>query len=76
MSLANPAFPSSAAFDAINAAMNSSPADRDDAIKSAKSIFAFALTNDKGETESWYLDLKDKGVVRKGAAPAGGKADG
>ncbi|PGH28769.1 hypothetical protein GX50_08497 [[Emmonsia] crescens] len=73
--LANPAFPSSAAFDAINASINSNPADRDDAIKSAKSIFAFTLTNDKGETESWYLDLKDKGVVGKGAAPAGGKAD-
>ncbi|EEH09227.1 oleate-induced peroxisomal protein [Histoplasma capsulatum G186AR] len=74
-SLAHPAFPASAAFDAINAAINSDPADRDDAIKSAKSVFSFTLTNEKGATESWYIDLKDKGVVGKGAAPAGGKAD-
>ncbi|KAK2808886.1 hypothetical protein FQN50_004362 [Emmonsiellopsis sp. PD_5] len=75
MSLANPAFPSSAAFDAINAAINSNPADREDAVKNAKAVFAFALTNDKGETESWYLDLKEKGAVGKGPAPPGGKAD-
>jgi hypothetical protein len=39
-------------------------------------VFAFELTNAKGEKESWYLDFKDKGVVGRGAAPEGGKADG
>lgn len=39
-------------------------------------MVAFNIKNDKGKEESWYLDLKDKGVVGKGAAPEGGKADG
>ncbi|PGH12862.1 hypothetical protein AJ80_06571 [Polytolypa hystricis UAMH7299] len=75
MSLKNPSFSSSAAFDAINSTLQSSDADRAEAIKSAKAIFSFSLTNDKGETENWYLDLKDKGVVGKGVAPEGAKAD-
>ncbi|KAL1960181.1 hypothetical protein VTO42DRAFT_8724 [Malbranchea cinnamomea] len=68
-------FPSSAAFDAINAALQADPAERENAVKTAQAVFAFTLTNDKGETESWYLDFKDKGVVGKGTAPQGGKAD-
>lgn len=51
-------------------------AERDDAIKSAQAVFAFELKNADGDTESWYLDFKDKGVVGKGAAPESGKADG
>lgn len=70
------AFPSSAAFDVINSALQSDEAERKDAIKNAKAIVAFNLKNASGQEESWYLDLKDKGVVGKGAAPAGGKADG
>ncbi|EAS36298.1 lipid transfer protein [Coccidioides immitis RS] len=75
MSLANPSFKSSAAFDIINSVLQADNAERQNAIKSAKAVFAFTLTNEKGETESWYLDFKDKGVVGKGAAPEGGKAD-
>ncbi|EEH33914.1 oleate-induced peroxisomal protein [Paracoccidioides lutzii Pb01] len=75
MPLANPAFPSSAAFDVINASISANTADRDDAIKTAQAIFSFLLTNENGETESWYLDLKEKGEVGKGAAPEGKKAD-
>ncbi|PWY88360.1 lipid transfer protein [Aspergillus heteromorphus CBS 117.55] len=75
MSLKHSAFPSSAAFDAINATLQSDAAERKDAINKAKAIVAFNIKNAKGEEESWHLDLKDKGHVAKGAAPAGGKAD-
>lgn len=60
------AFPSSEAFDAINEALQSSDAERKDAIKNGNAIFAFTLKNKAGETESWHIDLKDKGVVAKG----------
>jgi hypothetical protein len=76
MSLANSAFPSSAAFDAINQSLQSSDADRKDAIKKGGAVFAFTLKNNEGQEESWYIDLKEKGVVGKGAAPEGGKANG
>ncbi|PYI21426.1 putative lipid transfer protein [Aspergillus violaceofuscus CBS 115571] len=75
MSLKNDAFPSSAAFDVINAALQSDAAERKDAIEKAKAVVSFNLKNSEGKEESWYLDLKDKGVVGKGAAPQGGKAD-
>ena len=70
------AFPSSAAFDAINAALQSDAAERKDAVSKAKAIVSFNLKNAKGEEDSWYLDLKNEGVVGKGAAPQGAKADG
>lgn len=66
MTLANDKFPSSAAFDAINAALSSSDADRKDAIKQGNAIFAFTLKNKAGETESWHIDLKEKGQAAKG----------
>ncbi|KAL0942583.1 Fatty acid-binding protein [Colletotrichum truncatum] len=66
MGLANDKFPSSAAFDAINEALNSSEADRKDAIKQGNAIFAFTLKNKAGETDSWHIDLKNKGQVAKG----------
>lgn len=66
-------FPSSAAFDAINAALTASDADRKDAIKQGGAVFAFTLKNKAGEEESWYIDLKEKGEVFKGvpAKPTG-----
>lgn len=45
-------------------------------MKKGNAIFAFALMNKEGDTESWHIDLKDKGVVAKGDAPKGKKADG
>ncbi|KAK2757617.1 hypothetical protein FQN54_004586 [Arachnomyces sp. PD_36] len=75
MSLKNDAFPSSAAFDLMNQVLQSDDAERKDAIKKGGAIFVFTLTNDSGATESWYLDLKNKGEVGKGGAPAGAKAD-
>jgi hypothetical protein len=59
-------FPSSAAFDAINDALSASEADRKDAIKKGGAVFAFTLKNTSGETDSWHIDLKNKGVVAKG----------
>lgn len=65
-SLAIDKFPSSAAFDAINSALTASDADRKDAIKQGGAIFGFTLKNAAGETESWHIDLKEKGEVVKG----------
>ena len=69
-------FPSSAAFDAINSSLQSDDAERKDAVKKGNAVFAFTLKNTGGETDSWHIDLKEKGVVGKGEAPSGKKADG
>ncbi|RDW82003.1 hypothetical protein BP6252_03115 [Coleophoma cylindrospora] len=66
MSLASSDFSSSAAFDAINAVLKSSDAERKDAIKKGQAVFAFTLKNKAGKTESWHIDLKQKGEVGKG----------
>ncbi|KAI9682215.1 MAG: hypothetical protein M1817_000269 [Caeruleum heppii] len=75
MSLKNDAFPSSTAFDLISSSLGASEAERKDAIKKGGAVFAFTLKNSSGETDSWYIDLKEKGVVGKGAAPEGKKTD-
>lgn len=54
------------AFDAINSALTASDADRKDAIKQGGAVFGFTLKNAAGETESWHIDLKEKGEVMKG----------
>ncbi|RYP74105.1 hypothetical protein DL770_007665 [Monosporascus sp. CRB-9-2] len=59
-------FPSSEAFEAINSVLQSSEADRKDAIKQGNAVFAFTLKNKAGETESWHIDLKEKGAVGTG----------
>lgn len=59
-------FPASGAFDAINEALTGSEADRKDAIKKGGAVFGFTLKNNAGETESWHIDLKEKGEVKKG----------
>ncbi|KAI1332816.1 SCP2 sterol-binding domain-containing protein [Xylariaceae sp. FL0255] len=66
MGLANDKFPSSAAFDVINSALNASEADKKDAIKQGAGVYAFTLKNKAGETESWHIDLKEKGAVGSG----------
>ena len=45
-------------------------------MKKGGAIFAFTLKNDKGESASWHIDLKETGTVGKGVAPEGGKANG
>jgi hypothetical protein len=47
-----------------------------DAIKKGNAVFGFTLKNQKGETDSWYIDLKNTGDVARGEAPAGKQADG
>ena len=69
-------FPSSAAFDAINSSLQSDDAERKDAVKKGNAVFAFTLKNKEGQTDSWHIDLKEKGEVAKGEAPSGKKADG
>ena len=69
-------FPASAAFEVINSALQSDDAERQDAVKKGQAIFAFTLKNGSGGTDSWHIDLKDKGAVGKGEAPEGKKADG
>jgi len=60
------AFPSSEAFDIINSSLQSSDAERKEAMKQGNAVFAFTLKNKAGETESWNIDLKTKGTVEKG----------
>ena len=60
------AFPSSEAFDVINSALTSSEQERKDAVKQGNAVFAFTLKNKAGETQSWHIDLKNKGEVGKG----------
>ena len=62
-------FPASAAFDLINEALNSSEAERKDAIKQGNGVYAFTLKNTAGETESWHIDLKETGKVGSGTGP-------
>ena len=69
-------FPSSAAFDAINSSLQSDDAERKDAVKKGNAVFTFTLKNKEGQTDSWHIDLKEKGEVAKGEAPSGKKADG
>ncbi|TGJ81468.1 hypothetical protein E0Z10_g7293 [Xylaria hypoxylon] len=59
-------FPASAAFDVINSALTASEADRKDSIKQGNGVYAFTLKNKAGETESWHIDLKEKGAVGTG----------
>lgn len=60
----------------INSTLQGDEAERKDAISKAQTVVGFTLKNKEGKEESWHLDLKEKGVVGKGAAPAGKKADG
>jgi len=73
MSVSDPTFPASAAFDTIGAALAASDKDRQEAIKKGGAIFAFTLKNTAGKEESWHIDLKKEGKVGKGTAPAGEK---
>jgi len=66
MSLKNPAFPSSEAFDVINGVLAADDAERQNAVKQGNAVFAFTLKNKAGETESWHIDLRSKGAVGKG----------
>lgn len=66
-------FPSSAFFETMNGALQSSEADKKQAMDMGKGIYAFTLKNAAGETDSWHIDLKNEGKVGKGV---GEKPDG
>lgn len=66
MSFKNAKFPSSEAFDVIDAALAGDEGERKAAIKQANANFAFTIKNAAGETESWHVDLKNSGRVGKG----------
>lgn len=66
-------FPSSAFFEIMNSALTSSEADKKQAIEMGKGVYAFTLKNPAGETDSWHIDLRNKGEVGKGL---GDKPDG
>lgn len=59
-------YPSSTAFDAIQDSLGSSDQARADAIKQANAVFAIKLRNSANEVSTWYIDLKDKGEVKRG----------
>ena len=42
-------------------------------MKKGNAVFAFTLKNQEGKTETWHIDLKEKGEVVKGPVD---KADG
>jgi len=46
----------------------SSPADKAAKLKKANGIFQFDVTNDAGKTESWTIDAKNEGTIKKGKA--------
>ena len=46
------------------------PTARKNFIKEANGIYTFTLKNSSGETESWFLDLKNSGTVGRGEKPA------
>lgn len=65
MTLKNDIFPSSAAFDLISDFLESSDAERKEAIRKAQAVFGFTLKNKAGEEDNWFIDLKDTGRVFK-----------
>lgn len=57
----------------MNSALTGSEADKKQAMDMGKGVYAFTLKNTAGETDSWHIDLKNKGAVGKGL---GEKPDG
>jgi multifunctional beta-oxidation protein len=45
-----------------------SPADKAAKLKKANGVFQFDVTNDSGKTESWTIDAKNDGTIKKGTA--------
>jgi putative sterol carrier protein len=50
-----------------------SDAEKQAQIKKAKALFQFDITNGEGKSQTWWIDLKQKGDVGKGKPP--GKSD-
>jgi multifunctional beta-oxidation protein len=68
-----PGFGASKVFAQAKAQLNAtSPKDKAAKLKKANGVFQFDVTNNEGKTESWTIDAKNEGTIKKGKA---GKAD-
>ena len=64
-----PGFGASKVFAQAKAQLEtSSPQDKAAKLKKANGVFQFDITNDAGKTESWTIDAKEEGTIKKGAA--------
>jgi putative sterol carrier protein len=64
-----PGFGASKVFAQAKAQLDAaSPQDRAAKLKKANGVFQFDVTNDDGKTESWIIDAKNEGTIKKGTA--------
>ena len=64
-----PGFGASKVFAQAKAQLDAmSPQDKAAKLKKANGVFQFDVTNDAGKTESWTIDAKHEGTVKKGPA--------
>lgn len=64
-----PGFGASKVFAQAKAQLDAtSPKDKAAKLKKANGIFQFDVTNDAGKTESWTIDAKNEGTIKKGPA--------
>jgi len=62
------AFPSSNVFDTIASVLTGDAALTKKTIKQTNAVIQFTLKNKEGKSQSWVLDLKNDGTLKKGAA--------
>src|SRR5271169_127248 len=63
-----PGFGASKVFAQAKAQLDAtSPQDKAAKLKKANGVFQFDVTNDAGKTESWTIDAKNEGTIKKGA---------
>ena len=64
-----PGFGASEVFAQAKAQLDAAaPQDKAAKLKKANGVFQFNVTNDAGKTESWTIDAKNEGTIKKGAA--------
>ena len=64
-----PGFGASKVFAQAKAQLEAaSPKDKAAKLKKANGVFQFDVTNDAGKTESWTIDAKNEGTIKKGGA--------
>jgi SCP-2 sterol transfer family/MaoC like domain len=64
-----PGFGASKVFAQAKAQLDAaSPKDKAAKLKKANGVFQFDVTNDRGKTESWIIDAKNEGTIKKGSA--------
>lgn len=64
-----PGFGASKVFAQAKAQLDAaSPQEKAAKLKKANGVFQFDVTNDAGKTESWIIDAKNEGTIKKGAA--------